>query len=335
MTRLVGLLLAAAVAAAPASALAWGATGHRLIGQAAEKALPADMPQFLRTAQAIEDVGELSREPDRSKGSGKTHDADRDPGHFLDMSDDGTVLGGPRVDALPITREDYDTALRAVGSDNWKAGYLPYSIIDRWQQLAHDFAYWRVLSAAQANRRWANHRAWFVRDRVRREAQILAVIGQLSHFVGDGSQPMHVSVHFNGWGDFPNPAGYTNEKVHAPFEGQLVHDSVRLPDVASRMTPLHLCNCAIEQRTAGYLIETNRRVIPFYEMAKAGGLNPGDPRGILFAEVQLARGASELRDMIVEAWAFSATDPVGYKPILPADVIAGKVDPFLALYGAD
>ena len=28
------------------------------------------------------------------------------------------------------------------------AGYLPYSIVDGWQQLVKDFGYWRVLVAA-------------------------------------------------------------------------------------------------------------------------------------------------------------------------------------------
>ena len=126
--------------AAASRALAWGATGHRLIGQAAAAALPPELPAFLHTPRAIEDLGELAREPDRWKGSGKTHDSARDPGHFVDIDDNGKVLGGPALDALPATRADYDAALRAVGSDSYRAGYLPYSIIDGWQQLAKDFA---------------------------------------------------------------------------------------------------------------------------------------------------------------------------------------------------
>ena len=335
MTRFLRLALAVLVIATPRAALAWGAMGHRLVGQAAEQALPADLPTFLRTPHAIDDVGEASREPDRSKAAGKTHDADRDPGHFLDLGDDGAVFGGPRLAALPETREDYDTALRAVGADSWKGGYLPYSIVDRWQQLAHDLAYWRILTAAQANPQWADHKAWFAADRVRREALILQVIGQLSHFVGDGSQPLHVTTHYNGWGEFPNPAGYTLAKVHSPFEGELVHATVSLDDVVAGMTPLRLCGCAILERSSAYLAETNRRVVPFYELEKAGGLQPGDPRGPAFAAEQLARGASELRDLIVEAWVFSANEPVGWKPVSPADVAAGRVDPFPSLYGTD
>ena len=39
-------------------------------------------------------------------------------------------------------------ALQAVHTDSYHAGYLPYSIVDGWEQLAKDFAYWRVLTAA-------------------------------------------------------------------------------------------------------------------------------------------------------------------------------------------
>jgi hypothetical protein len=335
MYRVLRLTLALLAGAAPSAAFAWGAAGHRIIGEEAVRALPPELPGFLHTAQAADDAGELSREPDRSKGSGKAHDSDRDPGHFLDLGDDGAIFGGPRLSALPPTREDYDTALRPVGVDSWKAGYLPYSIVDRWQQLSHDFAYWRVLTAAEANPAWSEHRAWYAADRRRREAQILEDIGQLSHFTGDGSQPLHVTIHFNGWGPYPNPQGFTQAKVHSPFEGELVHATVKPSEVAAHMAPLKLCNCAIEQRTADYLAGANRLVIPFYELEKAGGMAQGDPRGPAFARDQLARGASELRDQIVEAWNASADEPVGWKPISPADVAAGKVDPFPALYGTD
>jgi hypothetical protein len=335
MRPILSFALAVTLATAPSLAWAWGATGHRLVGQSAMAALPVEVPDFLRTPQAIDDVGELSREPDRSKAAGKVHDNDRDPAHYLDVADDGTILGGPKLSELPATREEYDTALRAAGTDSWKAGYLPYAIADRWEQLAHDFAYWRILAAAEANPAWAEHHAWFAADRRRREAQILEDIGQLSHFVGDGSQPLHVTIHFNGWGALPNPEGFTLAKVHAPFEGDLVRAGVKPAAVAQRMAPLRVCSCAIEQRAAEYLAGTNRLVTPFYQLEKAGGIAPGDPRGIAFAADQLARGASELRDQIVEAWRASAAEPVGWKPVSPADVAAGRADPFPSLYGTD
>ena len=237
------IALAAAVAAlvglAPASVFAWGSTGHRFVGEAAMRSLPVEIPGFLRTPQAVLDVGEYSREPDRAKGAGRAVDNDLDPGHFIDLSDDGTVLGGPPLTALPANRAEFETALRAVNQNSWKSGYLPYSILEAYQLLAKDFAYWRVLQAAEANPAWAAHKAFFTADRRRREVQILQEIGELSHFVGDGSQPLHVTVHFNGWGDFPNPGGFTTSRIHSPFESDLVQATVTAPGLPLRDSEAH------------------------------------------------------------------------------------------------
>ena len=297
-------------------------------------ALPPTMPAFLRTPQAALDVGEFSREPDRSQGAGKVHDQDRDPGHFIDLGDDGKVFGGPALAALPATRQDYETALRAVGQDSWKAGYLPYSIVDRYPQLAKDLAVWRVLKAAEANPAWKAHRAFFIADRKRREAQVLQTMGQLSHFVGDGSQPLHVTIHFNGWGgDLPNPQGFSNARLHGPFESDLVQANITRGMI--QVAPLKPVAGPIEKHAADYLAAAGGLVVPFYEMQKAGGLAPGDPRGVALARRQIAAGASELRDLIADAWRLSATQTVGWKPVSVADVVAGKVDPYSALYGID
>jgi hypothetical protein len=101
------------------------------------------------------------------------------------------------------------------------------------------------------------------------------------------------------------------------------------------MTPFKPCNCAIEQRMTGYLQGTARLVVPFYQLEKAGGLAPGDPRGTALAAQQMAAGASELRDVIVEAWRASATRTIGWKPVAVQDVVSGRVDPYPALYGID
>ncbi|WP_374569862.1 S1/P1 Nuclease [Phenylobacterium sp.] len=332
--RLAAVALAA-LSLAPGAALAWGASGHRIIGMTAAEALPNEVPAFLRTPTAASDIGELSRELDRSKGAGKVHDLDRDPGHFLDLDDSGRVLGGPLLSALPATRADYETALRAAGVDSWKAGYLPYSIISSWQQLAKDFGYWRVLNAAEARATDPGRRAWYAEDRRRREELILRTIGNLSHYVGDGSQPLHVSVHYNGWGAYPNPKGYTQAKIHGPFEGQFVRGYIKPEAVAADVGAFHDCGCPIERRTADYLAVAGHEVEPLYALEKAGGFSPDDPRGVAFVTARLAAGATELRDLIVEAWRAGGESTVGWPAVSVADVEAGKVDPFDALYGVD
>lgn len=335
MKRFIAVGLAAIVIAVPGAVFAWGSSGHRMIGVAAMRALPAELPAFLHTPQSAVDIGEYSREPDRLKRAGRAFDSDRDQGHFLDVGDDGTVLGGPRPTAMPATRADYEKALQAVGQDSWKAGYLPYSILESYQELTQDFAYWRVEKFAEANPAWAEHKAWFAADRARREGQILTAIGNLSHFVGDGSQPLHTTVHFNGWGDYPNPNNYSQAKLHSAFEGDLVKATVKLAEVEAQMTPPRAYAGPVEQRIGAYLATTAGQVVPLYEMEKAGGMKPGDPRGAAFATRQIAVGASELRDMIMLAWQASDKQSVGWRPVPVADVLAGKVDPYTALSGID
>lgn len=327
------MLLATGVAG---EALAWGSSGHRMIGEAAVEALPAELPPFVRSTASAKAVGELSREPDRSRGSGRTHDADRDPGHFIDGGDDGKVAGVLPLGALPPTREDYETALRGAGTSSWKMGYLPYSIIADWQQLAKDFAYWRADDAGARHTGDPKHRAWLEQDRARRESQILVDIGLLSHFVGDGSMPLHVSVHFNGWGAFPNPNGYTEDKVHVPWEGPYTRQVVDFEAMKAAMAPFHDCGCPIEQRVGAYLMGDLTTTVPFYELDKAGAFKPGVAKGVDFTTGRVAAGASELRDEIVLAWRASAAGKVGYQPELSVgDVESGKVDPYDSLYGDD
>ena len=204
MKRQVKRLMISAAAlmlvAAPAVQVdAWGNTGHRLIGVAAMRALSEDLPAFLRTPASIADVGELAREPDRWKGGGQPHDRERDTAHFVDMLDDGRIMvaGGPSIDALPELKHQYDAALVAAGSSVNEAGYLPYAIMDGYQQLVRDFAYWRVLNAIEARETDPGKRAWYREDRIRREALILRDMGVLGHYIGDGSQPHHT---------YPSPA---------------------------------------------------------------------------------------------------------------------------------
>ena len=222
-----------------------------------------------------------------------------------------------------------------MGTDSWKVGYLPYSIIDGWQQLAKDFAYWRVDTAGAARTADPAHRSWLAADAVARQALILRDLGTLAHYVGDGSQPLHVTTHFNGWGPFPNPQGYTQQHVHGPFEGEFVRHNVTAEAVRSAMTPYRDCQCDIVRWTSDYLTVTAAQATSFYDLQKAGAFGPGDARGRMFAAKRLAAGASALRDLVVDAWRASATRRVGWPEVDLSDVEAGKVDPYDSLYGID
>jgi hypothetical protein len=329
MRLVVSVSLAFALVSSPA--LAWGPDGHRMIGELAMENLPDDVAAFLRTPDAASQVGYLSPEPDRERGAGVAFDSDRSPAHFIDITDDLTIAGGPKLDALPPTLEQFDTALRAIGTDPYKTGYLPYSIVEGFELVSKDLAYWRADRAGETFAKTDAERAWYQRDQVRREAIVLHDIGIWSHFVGDGSQPMHASVHYNGWGDYPNPEGFTQDHVHVPFENQYVHDNVTQAEVEAAMPAAQPCTAAIMTCTEAYLAGTQKQVVPFYRLQKAGAFDKPSPAGIDFAATQIARGAGELRDLIAAAWRNSATLSVGYPPVAVTDIEAGKADPYSVL----
>jgi hypothetical protein len=317
---------------------AWGNTGHRLIGVAAMRALPDTLPAFLRDRGAVADVGEYAREPDRWKGAGQPHDRERDTAHFVDLDDTGHVVNanGLSIDALPRLKSEYDAQLALAGIEVDDAGYLPYAIMDGWQQVVRDLATWRVLYAMEARETDPAKRAWYREDRARREALTLRDIGVLGHYVGDGSQPHHMSIHYNGWGDYPNPEGFTNSRqTHGLFEGGFVHRVARLDAVEAAMPAPALDGFDLKPSVVAYLKTTLGRVIPFYQLEKAGGFQNDDPRGVAFTDERLAAGAAELRDLITLAWTASGDASIGWPAVKVADVEAGTADPWTAMIGED
>jgi hypothetical protein len=161
-----------------------------------------------------------------------------------------------------------------------------------------------------------------------------------------------VSVHFNGWGNFPNSYGYTDskkihayfpnsygytdsKKIHAYFEGEFIKANLSRSAVAAEVPPYGSCNCSIEQETRTVILASLAEVEPLYQLEKEGAFKRGDARGIAFANARLAAGATELRNMIVSAWQDSAQTPVGYPMVNVRDIESGKVRVTRDLFGAD
>jgi len=324
----------------PGTALAWGATGHREINGDAARALPDGVPAFLRTPAALSEIEALGPEPDRLKGAGDSWDRDDDPGHFADVGDDGTIFGA-RLDALPANMGAYAKILAAMGSDPYRAGYLPYSIADGWEQVRQDFAYYRAF-AYLADHAAPAARATFAAERDLREDLTLRDIGYWGHFVGDGSQPLHVSVHYNGWGEYPNPNGYTTAHIHSAFESQFVREHVS-PQAVAQLVPAAppappsalLTQAQILAFTGDYLRATAAHVPELYAIEKKGGFTGATPEAVAFATARVADGATELRNLIVLAWDNSQYASVGYPAISVRDITTGAVTPDPSAFGGD
>ena len=318
------------------SALAWGAAGHRLVGSLAMRALPLEVPEFLRKLEPARQVGEVAREPDRLKGAGQPYDADDAAAHRVDVGDDLKIARGPSLSALPPSREVYDTALRASMSNQYRAGYLPYAIMDAWQQVVMDFAYWRADVAGFKYAKTSPERTWFLQDQWIREGMMTRDLGYLAHFVGDGSEPLNVSVHSDGWGDYPNPLSFSNAKgLHALVDSVVARSRIAEKDVTPYLTTYRDCRCTIQRRTADYLTATQEFVVRLYQIEKSDGFAGNSENSKIFVARRLAAGASELRDMIVDAWHRSAEISIGSPPIEVRDLESGEINGYDALRGTD
>jgi hypothetical protein len=313
-----------------APALAWGHYGHLLVSEAGARSFPAALPAFVRTPEAIAEIRDLGPELDESKGAGNPHDADRDPGHYVDIDDDGTIRGLALTD-LPPNRERYDSALRAANTDQYRTGFLPYSLIDGWQQVAKDFAYWRVAAAGETRSSDAGARAFFAAQRRLRETLTLRDIGVWSHYVGDASQPLHTSTHFDGWDRYPDSKG-----LHARFETSFVRKNVTLARVLAVVPAYHPCGCTIEQYVARYLAATNAQVIATYDFGTTtDSFRSATPQATAFTTARIAAGAAALRDLVMEAWNASPGVNVGYPEHRARDLLDGTVPLTPQVFGSD
>ncbi|MGB8030942.1 MAG: S1/P1 nuclease [Terracidiphilus sp.] len=275
---------------APApTAHAWGNEGHRIINKLAASALPAEVPAFLRTPAAIDEIEYLGPEPDRWRSPAEPElSAAQAPEHFIDLELADAL--GP----LPHKRFDFEAMVFAAGQRPETIGLQPWETDEVWERLKAAMRQYRYLSAAG-------------QDTKPVEAAIIFYAAWLGHYVGDGSQPLHVTVKYNGWVG-PNPNDYTTEhQIHWQFEGPFVGANIHAPEVQAKMTPPVVIQGDMFDAYLAYLRHTATYVEQVYQLYKAGGFDgAGTPESRDFTAARLAAGASMLRDMIYTAWIDSA-----------------------------
>ena len=286
---LVAILLITVTVLQPPAVLAWGNEGHRMINRLAMTSLPADMPAFLRSDTAISQVEYLGPEPDRWRSPAEPElVAAQAPEHFIDLELADAL--GP----LPHRRLDFEALAITHGQKPEKIGLQPWQATEVWERLKAAFREYRHLSAAHQDTQPVEH-------------AILFYIGWLGHYVGDGAQPLHTSIQYNGWvGD--NPHGFTTEhKIHWQFEGPFVGANIQLADIQPKMTAAHILEGDIFDNYVAYLRQSATHVEQVYVLEKVGGFTgAGSTESRAFTAERLAAGASMLRDMVATAWVDSA-----------------------------
>lgn len=283
---------------------AWGADGHAMIDRLAGRALPADIPAFLRSPEAITALGYYGPEPDRWRSSSESElNAAQAPEHFIDLE------YADMVGTLPRRRYDFIRALTAAQAAHpgipltpEKVGLQPYVTLEVYERLKSEMRDYRALLAAK-------------QDTKPVEAEIIFMAGWLGHYVGDGSMPLHTTIQYNGWTG-PNPNGYTTEHhIHNQFESTFVSANVKEKDVAPLVSkdPVVLNDVFADYMT--YLRQSHALVEKVYQLEKTGAFaGAGTPAGKTMVDERLAAGATELRNMIYTAWVKSADPVPPYRP---------------------
>jgi hypothetical protein len=296
------------------AAHAWGRDGHMLINKLAAENLPTDVPYFLRNGNGVDVMEWMGPEPDRWKqrDAEPELDATQSPDHFLDYEwaiygATPCATGTPDCIAgynFPRKRYDFIRNLSAALPQHPEikhfetVGFQPWQVEEVWQRLKSDMRQYRNLTAAHE-------------DTAPVQLAILYDAGWLGHYVGDGSQPLHNTIQFNGWTG-PNPHGYTTEHhIHSQFESVYVSANIKPADVAPLVAAAQPTVIDDEwTQYWNYLHHSNSLVEKTYQLEKAGGFtNAGTPEAKAFTAERLAAGAIELRDLIHSAWVHSA-DPV-------------------------
>lgn len=278
----------------PVPGFAWGSEGHRLINKLAASTLPADVPAFLRSQAAISEIEYLGPEPDRWRSRAEPElEAAQAPEHFLDLEPADAL--GP----LPRKRLDFEALVFAHGQRPEKVGLQPWETVEVWQRLKAALREYRHLSADKA----ANPA-----DLAAVEQAAIFYAGWLGHYVGDGSQPLHTTINYDGWALKDNPKGFsTAHGIHWRFEGPFVGANLKEVDVTPKMSAPKVIEGDVFDSYVAYLRHSATMIDAVYAFDKAGAFaNTGTPESRAFTAERLAAGASELRDLIYTAWEESA-----------------------------
>lgn len=266
----------------------WGTHGHEMIGRTAAEHLPESMPAFFR--DAVDQLAFLNVEPDRWKDRSERSldpamNGNYSPGHYINYE----VV--PEAALAAPNRLAYFSALEKAGVER-QPGYLPFVILELSQRLRVAFREWR--SAGETERVWI-------------EQRIVNDAGILGHYAADASNPLHTTVHHDGWtGD--NLNGYATDRgTHDRIETEYVKAQV----TAGELLPL-MGNPVVfdDLRTAvwDYTKASHALVERLYQIDGEARFDRETTAAAnkAFIAGRLAAGATMLRDLWWTVWVTSA-----------------------------
>ncbi|MGE0406669.1 MAG: nuclease [Candidatus Korobacteraceae bacterium] len=294
---LAAFALLLAIPMQPPAAHAWGDQGHTWINRVAALNIPASMPTFLRRAST--QIAYLGPEPDRwRRDSEPALKRAQEPDHFIDLE----LLA--ELKQLPPNRYEfyrylYEKRRNAIDPDQYlpeRIGLQPYATIEIYERLKVAFREYRRLRSARQPTAAAEQNAIYY-------------AGWLGHYVADAANPMHTSIHHNGWTG-ANPRGYTTSKeTHRKFEADFVDRNQARLQFAHLLRPPARLEHPFENYV-DYLRHSSQQVEQLYAIEKRGGFNDtGSKEGLEFVRRCMADGAQMLLDLWYTAWLESEVAP--------------------------
>ncbi len=262
-----------------------------MAARAAAAGLPTDVPGFF--LDAADQLAYLNPEPDRWRNRDmREMDQAFSYDHYIDFENvPAGALNSP-------DRYEFLAALYAAGlpKPERDVGLLPFRIMELYQRLVTEWRLWA--SATGSEREWI-------------EARIINDAGTLGHYVTDGSQPHHTTIHFNGWNASgvmkkPNPDGFTEARdFHGRFESGFVRRHVEPARVLAASTSAPRRLTTVRPAVMDYLNATHSELRTLYRLENRYGFvedSTPAPETVDFAVERLAAGAEMLRDLWWSAW---------------------------------
>lgn len=326
------------------AALAWDYEGHRIVNQLALAGLPTNFPSFALTLEARERIAFLSGEPDRWRNTTElTLKHFNSPDHFLDIEELALHGMDPRTVSpfryeftaqLAINRARYSTNFPAIdparNTDRTREliGFLPWTITEYYGKLKSGFSYLKALEEGGTAEEVANARQ-----------NIIYIMGVMGHFVGDAGQPLHSTIHHNGWVG-PNPNRYsTNKTIHLWIDGGYInYAGIQTSNLLDKVQPAKLLvqseakanQAAIFLRAMDYLLEQHKLVEPLYQLDRSGKFSSRKPvsdEGYNFITGQLLKSGQLLGSLWLTAWQTAPVDSYLKTQLTKRRLSAEKVQP--------
>ena len=254
------------IAIAAVAAGGWGPRGHQSANLAAVEAIPADGPVFLKDfSDWISKTGPV---PDSWRGATEPYSKIfEDPNHGWFKEQFAFMNEIPRSRYEFVLRL-YDEYLRIKDKDSERAsrtnvrwtGTMPYAAMENYDRMKSAMRAYRRAIASPDSQADAKYLA----------QDIAFYMGWLGHYTADGAQPLHDTIHHDGW-QGANPKNYsTDGRIHTRFETAFV-DLIQLTD--ADLTPLMEKPRVLDDPFAAFvahLDDASTHVEEIYMMDKGG-----------------------------------------------------------------